>query len=311
MSARRVRQLLAATAVTGVVALVPASAGAHPEACAVTGAMSSAPSADWFANWTAESEGCMSTTAVQGFDDSGASSRAGESTGRDNLDAALEHAEAGAVRGRGRLQLRPRVRERLRVRRQLRRRPDLGRPQRPDAGAGVVHPAAPARRTTSRSTTASSSPRPTRSATRPSATATCRCRRQPGVRPADELGGPARLRRPQPVPAEVPDVGAHGLRLAHPHRAARARPAADLRPVVRHPSAGQAQVQLRAARPDLDRLDPEEATRPRRRSSPSRCCSRTAATTARPARCAPRPAATTSPSTRRSAWRPARARARA
>ena len=30
MSARRVRQLLAATAVTGVVALVPASAGAHP-----------------------------------------------------------------------------------------------------------------------------------------------------------------------------------------------------------------------------------------------------------------------------------------
>jgi hypothetical protein len=85
MSARRVRQLLAATAVTGAVALVPASAGAHPEACAVTGAMSSAPSADWFASWTAESEGCMNQSAVQGFDDSGATLAAGESDGTDNL----------------------------------------------------------------------------------------------------------------------------------------------------------------------------------------------------------------------------------
>ena len=85
MSARRVRLLLVATAVSGVVALVPATAGAHPEACGTNGTMASAPSADWFAGWTAESEGCMSETAINGLDDSGATLAAGESDGTDNL----------------------------------------------------------------------------------------------------------------------------------------------------------------------------------------------------------------------------------
>jgi hypothetical protein len=85
MTARRVRYLLAATAATGAVALLPAFAGAHPETCAATGAMSGAPSADWFANWTAGSEGCMNTVAISGFDDSGATLAAGDSAGTDNL----------------------------------------------------------------------------------------------------------------------------------------------------------------------------------------------------------------------------------
>ena len=36
-------------------------------------------------DWTAESEGCLSTAAVSGFDDSGATLAAGESDGTDNL----------------------------------------------------------------------------------------------------------------------------------------------------------------------------------------------------------------------------------
>jgi hypothetical protein len=86
MSARRVRHLLAATAITGAVAILPAIASAHPEACATGGAMSGAPTADWFANWTAESEGCMTATEVSGFDDSGATLAPGDTAGTDNLE---------------------------------------------------------------------------------------------------------------------------------------------------------------------------------------------------------------------------------
>jgi hypothetical protein len=52
---------------------------------AETGLFSGSPSADWFADWTAESEGCMSAAAVNGFDDSAATLAAGESDGTDNL----------------------------------------------------------------------------------------------------------------------------------------------------------------------------------------------------------------------------------
>ncbi len=84
MNARRVRYLLVAAAATGAVALLPASAGAHPEACAATGAFTGTTTADWV-NWGAESEGCMSQAAVDGLDDSGAALAAGESDGTDNL----------------------------------------------------------------------------------------------------------------------------------------------------------------------------------------------------------------------------------
>ena len=85
MHARRVRHLVAATFAFGVVALLPASAGAHPEACAGAGLFSGAPTAEWYADWTADSEGCMNPAAVRGFDDSGATLAAGESDGTDNL----------------------------------------------------------------------------------------------------------------------------------------------------------------------------------------------------------------------------------
>jgi hypothetical protein len=85
MRAPRVRLLLIAALSVGAVALLPAAAGAHPEACAETGVFSGAPSAQWFAEWTAESEGCMSAAAVNGFDDSAAALAAGEQDGTDNL----------------------------------------------------------------------------------------------------------------------------------------------------------------------------------------------------------------------------------
>ena len=194
---------------------------AHPEECAASGLFSGTPSADVVRGLDGRrSDGCMNARPPSaGFDDSGAQLAAGESDGTDEPHAALEHAEAGAVRGRGRLQLRPRVRERLRVRRQLRRRPDLGRARRPDAGARVRRSTARARRTTSRSTTASSSRRPTRAAR----TTRARARRRPRQSDPDHVGGPEDLRRAQPVPAEVPGLGAHRLRLAHAHGAARAR----------------------------------------------------------------------------------------
>jgi hypothetical protein len=84
MSARTVRHLLAVAAVLGAVAALPVAASAHPEACADMGVFSG-PSADWYADWTAESEGCMSPAAVAGFDDSAAQLAPGETAGTDNL----------------------------------------------------------------------------------------------------------------------------------------------------------------------------------------------------------------------------------
>jgi hypothetical protein len=83
MSARNVRYLLAVGAVLGVVAALPVAASAHPEACADTGVFG--PSAEWYAGWTSESEGCMSQAAVNGFDDSAAQLAPGETAGTDNL----------------------------------------------------------------------------------------------------------------------------------------------------------------------------------------------------------------------------------
>ena len=83
MHGRRARHVLATVIAFGVVALIPATASAHPEACAETGAFS--PSAEWFAAWTTENEGCMSQAAVNGFDDSAAALAAGESDRTGNL----------------------------------------------------------------------------------------------------------------------------------------------------------------------------------------------------------------------------------
>jgi hypothetical protein len=85
MRAPRVRHICIAALSVGAVALLPASAGAHPEACAETSLFSGSPSAEWFADWTAENEGCMSAAAISGFDDSGATLAAGEQDGTDNL----------------------------------------------------------------------------------------------------------------------------------------------------------------------------------------------------------------------------------
>ena len=85
MRALRVRHLFIAALAIGAVAMLPASAGAHPEACAETGLFSGSPSASWFADWTAENEGCMSAAVVNSFDDSGATLAAGEQAGTDNL----------------------------------------------------------------------------------------------------------------------------------------------------------------------------------------------------------------------------------
>jgi hypothetical protein len=82
---RRVLQWFAAAFTLAALAL-PAAAGAHPEECASTNALSGAPSAEWFADWTAENDGCMSAAAVRGFDDSDAQlTAAGAVDGTPNL----------------------------------------------------------------------------------------------------------------------------------------------------------------------------------------------------------------------------------
>jgi hypothetical protein len=74
---------LGAVATLAVCALAPAAANAHPEACAETG-FTAAVSSDWFAGWS-DSESCISSAAVRGFDDSGAQLEMGESAGTKNL----------------------------------------------------------------------------------------------------------------------------------------------------------------------------------------------------------------------------------
>ncbi len=85
MPAGRVRYLLAATVSVAACALLPAAAQAHPEECANVGAVASSPSADWFADWTADKDSCMNAAAVNNFDDSGADLAIGETDGTSNL----------------------------------------------------------------------------------------------------------------------------------------------------------------------------------------------------------------------------------
>jgi hypothetical protein len=84
MRARSVRHLFAAAGVIGVVALLPAAAGAHPEECAATGAFSSSTGVGWV-GWADQPEDCTSTAAISNYDDSGAQLAAGETEGTDNL----------------------------------------------------------------------------------------------------------------------------------------------------------------------------------------------------------------------------------
>jgi hypothetical protein len=78
------RLVLATAAALVALAVLPMSTSAHPEECATGGVFS--PTAGWFADWTEESDGCFSTAAVNGFDDSGAQLAAGDAAGTDNLE---------------------------------------------------------------------------------------------------------------------------------------------------------------------------------------------------------------------------------
>ena len=62
----RVAHVCTAAIVFVVIALAPASAGAHPRDCAITGAWSPEPVAVWFADGPAA--GCMTATAVRSYD---------------------------------------------------------------------------------------------------------------------------------------------------------------------------------------------------------------------------------------------------
>ena len=86
MTQRRVLHVLSVAGAFVVVALLPSSAAAHPEACSSTNVLTDAPTAEWFAAWTEQSEGCMNAAAVRGFDDSDAQlTAAGASDGTPNL----------------------------------------------------------------------------------------------------------------------------------------------------------------------------------------------------------------------------------
>jgi hypothetical protein len=83
MHARTVRHLFAAVVALGVLALLPSAAGAHPEACADNGVFSLY--AGSVAEWSGDSEACISQAAVNGFDDSAAQLAPGETAITDNL----------------------------------------------------------------------------------------------------------------------------------------------------------------------------------------------------------------------------------
>src|SRR5688572_20157556 len=84
MHSRRMRHVLAAAIALGPVALVPATASAHPEACA-DASFASMENVLAFEEWSDSYEVCMSDAAVSNFDDSGAQLAAGESAGTANL----------------------------------------------------------------------------------------------------------------------------------------------------------------------------------------------------------------------------------
>ena len=308
MRAPRVRHLCVAALAVGAVALLPATAGAHPEACAESGLFSSSPSADWFADWTAENEGCMSAAAVQNFDDSAATLAAGEQDGTDNLtllsstpkrppfetesdfnsDLAFENGYAfgGNYDGVQIWDVRdgqtPALASTIHC---------PGSQNDVTVNDGILVTSTDSRRTNdscaSESTTTPSDPSTweglkifdVRNPYSPKYLASVRT----------DCGSHTHTVLPERdrliVYVQSYDIGA-GRYLCD-----------DTSPT------GHDQISIVS----IPKRNPA-AARGRR---PSRCCSRTAATTARPARCGRPPAATTSPSTRRSTWRPARAPARA
>jgi hypothetical protein len=83
MRALRVRHLFAAALTMGVVALIPATAGAHPEACA-DATLASMPSTA-FSKWADVYEDCLSKAAVNNFDDSDAQLGPDDTEGTRNL----------------------------------------------------------------------------------------------------------------------------------------------------------------------------------------------------------------------------------
>ena len=85
MASRRVKFLAASVAAIGAVALLPAAASAHPEECANTTTVASAPSGDFFADWGKAYSECLSESVMSKFDDSGAELGAGEQDGTNNL----------------------------------------------------------------------------------------------------------------------------------------------------------------------------------------------------------------------------------
>ena len=84
MSARTVRHFFAAAVTIGVVAALPSSAAAHPEACA-DATLASMPSAVSIETWSDAYESCISKVAQNNFDDSSAQLAPGETAGTKNL----------------------------------------------------------------------------------------------------------------------------------------------------------------------------------------------------------------------------------
>jgi hypothetical protein len=84
MSALRVRHLFIAALAIGAVSMLPATAGAHPEECAATGAFANSTGVSW-TGWADQPDGCTSAAAIANYDDSGATLAAGETDGTDNL----------------------------------------------------------------------------------------------------------------------------------------------------------------------------------------------------------------------------------
>ena len=84
MTHRRVSYGFATAATLFVLALLPAAASAHPEACAEA-SLATMTFASPFDDWADAYEGCTSQVAAQNFDDSGAQLAPGETAGTRNL----------------------------------------------------------------------------------------------------------------------------------------------------------------------------------------------------------------------------------
>jgi hypothetical protein len=168
MHGRTVRHLLGAAIAIGVVALLPATAAAHPEACANTGAFSGSLSGMVLGSPADEkSEGCLSASVVNSFDDSNAAlASAGTSDGTDNLTLLSNTPKPAPFEAEGDFNSDLAFENGFAYGATERRR----RSPRPSTARG--------RRTTSPSTTGSWSPRPTPAAPTPAARARRRPRRR-------------------------------------------------------------------------------------------------------------------------------------